>query len=169
MKASRVLVARVVGLLVFYLPGSFAQSEPLNYQDCLLFATRERLADTPEKVKYIERSCRERFPDSAPEYQQISTKLSSEALSRVDIWAKRVNSQKHLASVYNGNSDIIVTGLVVLVFPRTNRGSMEDFFDAEEYAIQLNIQPFKTGSFELPVDSKLKGEIGWKILSGEGY
>lgn len=158
-----------ISILLAYVSGNPALSEPLSYQDCLLFATRQGLVDTPDKIKYVEQSCRERFPDSAPAYQQLAVKLSTEALSRIDIWTRNDDPQKLSASVYNGNSNIILTELVVLVSPLTDRGSMEDFFDSEEYEIRLKVEPYKTAFFELSPDSRLKGKLRWQILSAKGY
>ena len=145
-----------------------AESNAHSYQECLLEITRDGFVQDRSDIGRIKSMCEKRFPDSAPNI--IGDKLNDKALDKIDLYTNWTEKGEITGSVYNGNPDLIVTRLQVLFTPKTDKGSVMDFFDSEEYYLNLKIKPFSTATFSIdPKKTKIRGPLGWKLVRAWGY
>jgi hypothetical protein len=160
----------LIGFLLC-LPSLAAQAQfndALNYQDCLLQATREGLVLDKQTVGTVKQMCLERFPDSAPTVGD--TKLNEDQLAKIDIWTRRTASNDIEGEFYNGNPDVVVTQFTILLTPVKSDDPVQDFFESEEYEVNLRIMPYKTKTFRiLAKDTDIEGEFRWSLVSVWGY
>lgn len=161
----------LIGLLLCLPPFMSAQAqfnEARNYQDCLLQATSKGLAMDKQTVGKIKQTCLERFPDSAPTVGD--KKLNEDQLAKIDIWTRRTAENDIAGEFYNGNPDIVVTQFTILLTPVKTSDTVQDFFDSEEYEINLRIMPYKTRTFRiLDKDTDIEGDFRWSLISVWGY
>ena len=158
-------------LLIFLLwiaQSATADTGALNYQDCLLHATREGLAQNRRDIGTIKQLCAEQFPNSVP--QQLGQLLDEEALHQIDIWTHRGEDNSIRGSVYNGNPHWVIKRIVILLTPRTAKDPIQNFFDSEEYEIDINIAPYKTSTFSIAAEqTQIPGEMRSNLLKAWGY
>lgn len=142
--------------------------EARNYQDCLLQATGKGLALDKQAAGKIKQMCLERFPDSAPTVGD--KKLNEDQLAKIDIWTRRTAENDIEGDFYNGNPDIVVTQFTILLTPVKSGDTVQDFFESEEYEINLRIMPYKTRTFRIrEEDTEIKGDFRWSLISVWGY
>lgn len=142
--------------------------EALNYQDCLLQATRDGLVMDKQTVGRIKQTCLERFPESAPTVGD--KKLNEDQLAKIDIWTRLTTKKDIEGEFYNGNPDVVVTQFTILLTPVKSGDSVQDFFESEEYEINLRILPYKTRTFRIPEkDTDIEGDFRWSLISVWGY
>lgn len=162
---------RILIILLFCLSPSVAYAqfnEARNYQDCLLQATREGLVMDRQTIGRVKQTCLERFPDSAPSVGD--QKLNEDQLEKVDIWTRRTASNNIEGELYNGNPDIVITQFTILLTPVKSGDPVQDFFDSEEYEVNLRILPYKTRTFKIPEkNTDIEGEFRWSLISVWGY
>lgn len=145
-----------------------ADSNARSYQDCILEVTRDGYLTSKQDVGRVKELCEQRFPDSAPNI--LGEKLDGEQLAKVDIYTNRGDKGEISGTVYNGNPDIILTRLELLITPNTDKGSVMDFFDSEEYEINLKIKPYSTKEFTIePEKTTITGLFSWKLIRAWGY
>jgi hypothetical protein len=146
----------------------YAQSNARNYQDCILEANRNALALDKRSIGRIKQTCLERFPETAPTISD--KKLNKSQLDKVDLWVRRTSENNIEGGFYNGNPDIVVTQVTLLLTPRNTNDPVQDLFDSEEYEIDLRISPYNNGNFTiLEKDTTIKGEFRWSIVNAWGY
>ncbi len=144
-----------------------ADSRALSYQDCILEVVSDGLLSSQRDIGRVKELCEERFPDSAPKV--IGEKIDAKALEKIDIYTNRGSDGVINGSVYNGNGHIILTRLEILLTPKTHQGSVMDFFDSEEYQINLLIKPFATEHFTIEPDkTSIDGQFSWKLVRAWG-
>ncbi|MBN1378196.1 MAG: hypothetical protein JXA04_03080 [Gammaproteobacteria bacterium] len=145
-----------------------AESKAMTYQDCILEVTRDGFFQSRRDVGRIKELCEERFPDTAP--VMLGDKLNNEALDKIEIYTNRTDKGEINGTVYNGNSYLIVTRLDLLITPKTKKGSVEDFFDSEDFELNLKVKPYATESFTIePEKTNIDGQFSWKLIRAWGY
>lgn len=74
-------------------------------------------------------------------------------------------------TLYNGNSDYAVTNVTVRLTPTTtgNGKSGGEFPKANEYDIELSVQPLSKTALSMPIPSDNTLEYSWKIVRATGY
>lgn len=163
---------KYIYLVLFPLAALLAQAaharpEPQSYQECLLQATWDGYVDDRRDIGRVKQMCEERFPRSAPDI--IGETLTSKQLDNVDLYAHRRDDGGIGGSVYNGNPDLVITRLEVLLTPRGG-DSVRNFFDSEEYRINLKVRPYKTESFEIDRSkTSIDGEFSPRLIRAWGY
>lgn len=159
----------VVPLCLLPFTAAYSQfNEARNYQDCLLQATREGLALDKQAVGRIKQMCLERFPDSAPTVGD--RQLNEDQLAKIDIWTRKTSDNDIEGEFYNGNPDVVVTQFTILLTPVKSGDTVQDFFDSEEYEVNLRIPPYKTRTFRIPEqDTDIEGDFRWSLVSVWGY
>ena len=156
-------------LILFFsaLPVDAAKS-PQNYSECILEANRQSLVLDKRAIGRIKQDCLERFPESAPTVSD--KKLSQRQLSNLELYTRRTNGSDIEGDFYNGNVDIIVTQITLLLTPADSGDDIENFFNSEEYEVNLLIPPYKTKTFTIKSeDTKIKGDFHWSLISAWGY
>lgn len=139
-----------------------------NYQDCLLEATREGLVLDKRAVGIIKQTCLERFPGSAPTVGD--RQLNEDQLAKIDIWTRRTTEHDIEGEFYNGNPDVVVTQFTILLTPVKSSDTVQDFFESEEYEINLRIPPYKTRTFSIPEEeTDIEGDFRWSLINVWGY
>jgi hypothetical protein len=162
-------VAVLVGFLGLIAGGvAYSESKARTYQECILEVTRDGFLQSRRDIGRIKLLCEERFPDTAPDI--IGDKLNSEALEKIDIYTNRTDKGYINGSVYNGNPHLILTRLEILLTPKTRQDPVMDFFDSEEYRLNLKVKPFSTESFTIePEKTGIDGQFSWKLIRAWGY
>lgn len=159
----------IIGLFWIGIVGAAqAQSKAYNYQDCILEANRNVLVLDKKTIGRVKNDCLERFPDTAPTISD--KKLDKSQLEKVDLWLRRTSDNNIEGGFYNGNPDIVVTQVTLLLTPRNTSDPVQDLFDSEEYEINVRIAPYKNGNFTiLDKDTTIKRDFRWSIVSAWGY
>lgn len=153
---------------LFVLMPAQAQLKANSYQECLLEAARQGLGSNPTAIGKIKNECRERFPRSAPVVAQID--FDDKKLAEIDLWTSRASNEDIKGTVYNGNPDVGLLQMTLLLTPDKTGDRVQDFFDSEEFEITLNIPPKGTGTFTIPAsETNIKGRFRWNILKASGY
>lgn len=154
--------------LVMFAPFAHAQSKAHSYHECLLEATRQGLVGSPSAVGKVKNECRRRFPDSAP--TEAYVEFDQNRLAEIDLWTSRDTNDDIKGTVYNGNLDVGLTQMTLLLTPDKTGDPVQDFFDSEEFEVRLNVPPKGTGTFTIPdTETDIKGRFRWKILKAAGY
>jgi hypothetical protein len=147
---------------------AWAQIKANTYHECLLEATRQGLVDNPTAIGKIKNECRQRFPNSAPD--AAYAEFDQKQLSEIDLWTSRDSNDDIKGTVYNGNPDVGLLQLILLLTPVKTDDPVQDFFDSEEFEIALHVPPKGTGTFTIPVtETGIKGRFRWNILKAAGY
>ena len=165
------MLKRNIVIICIYLVSSvsvvMAQAKPLNYQDCILEATREGYARDWNDIGNIKQNCEERFPDTAP--QMLGQRISNKLLDKLEIYMHAENDGSINGTLYNGNSHIYLTRIHVLLTPRKD-DPVQDFFDSEEFEVTVKVLPNKTGTFTIPTEEvKLEGSFRTQLIKAWGY
>ncbi len=156
------LVLSLIGL-----PG-YAQDNARTYQECLLNATSEGIISSRRDIGLVKEMCEQRFPETAPGIS--GEKVEDEVLANIDIWTHRGEDNSIKGSIYNGNSDLVITQVTLLLTPSKSGDAVQDFFDSEEYEINRKILPFKTKTFYIPADdTEITGDFHWNLIRARGY
>ncbi len=151
--------------LLLVSPLSAAQT---TYQDCLLEASRAGAVKSKRDIGLIRESCREQFPETATDI--LGEKLEQEEIDRLDMWTHRDGKNNIKGSIYNGNPDLVITQLTLLITPKGGGDNIKNFFDSEEFEINVRVPPYKSEAFVIDVEkTDIKGEFGWTIISVRGY
>lgn len=154
----------LMNLFMIALPAMAANT----YQECLLEANRQGLVISPTDVGKIKNECRKRFPASAPTSAHVT--FNDEKLAKIDLWTSRGSKDEIKGTVYNGNPDVGLLQITLLLTPIKTADPVQDFFDSEEFEIALNIPPHGTGNFAIPAaETKIKGRFRWNIIQAAGY
>ncbi len=144
-----------------------ADSKALSYQDCILEIVREGAIASQRDIGRVKQLCEERFPDTVSNI--IGEKLADSVMEEIEIYTNRGSDGVINGSVYNGNGHIVLTRLELLLTPRTKKGSVLDFFDSEEYRINLIIKPYSTEHFSIKSEkTEIKGPFSWKLIRAWG-
>jgi hypothetical protein len=163
---NRIIV--LLGFLVLVPLGVLAESTARSYQECLLEITRDGYLTSKQDIGRVKQLCEKRFPDSVP--NMLGDRLDNDALSKIDIYTNRTDNGVINGSVYNGNPHLTLTRLEVLITPKTQKGSVMDFFDSEEFRLHLKIKPYATEPFSIePEKTEIKGQFSWKLIRAWGY
>lgn len=164
----RINSIRFVLLILFFVGGNaVAQSTALNYQDCILEATREGYAQDWKDVGRIKQSCEEKFPESAPKI--LGERLKNDSLEEVEIYTHAENDGSVKGTVYNGNSHVFLTRIHIILTPRKG-DPVQDLFDSEEFEITLKIPPNKTDHFTIPAEeTKVGHDFRTQLIKAWGY
>lgn len=145
-----------------------AQFKGNSYQECLLEATRQGLVGNPVAIGKVKNECRERFPKSAPTVAHVD--FDDKRLAEIDLWTSRGSNDDIKGTVYNGNPDVGLLRMTLLLTPDKTGDPVQDFFDSEEFEIPVNIPPKGTGTFTIPAsETSIKGRFRWNILKAAGY
>lgn len=132
-----------------------------SYEKCVLESTK---GITSERINGILRDCREEFADSG----LTNVELPPDALGKLIVHAG-FGWGIFSGSIYNGNSDYIITQLTVLIAPTGNRKSAAVSTKGSEYNIDLTVQPLTKGALSMPVPSDNTLEYSWKVATAHGY
>jgi hypothetical protein len=145
-----------------------AQFKANTYHECLLEATRQGLVGNPTAIGKVKNECRERFPKSVPTVAHVD--FDNMKLSAIDLWTSRAGNDDIRGTVYNGNPDVGLLQITLLLTPVNTGDPVQDFFDSEEFEIALDIPPKGTGAFAIPAaETNIKGRFRWKIIKAAGY
>jgi hypothetical protein len=153
---------------LFLLAPVQAEIEANTYHECLLEAARQGLVGNPTAVGKIKNECRTRFPASAPTTANVA--FNDQKLAEIDLWAARGSKDEIKGTVYNGNPDVGLLQITLLLTPVKTGDVVQDFFDSEEFDIPLNIPPHGTGTFTIPAaETRITGRFRWYIIQAAGY
>ena len=148
--------------------GALAESTARTYQECILEITRDGFLQSRSDIGRVKTLCEDRFPDTAPDI--VGDKVDGEALSKIDIYTNRTDKGEITGTIYNGNSHLILTRFEILLTPKTQQDPVLDFFDSEEYRINLKVKPYATESFTIePGKTAIDGRFSWKLVRAWGY
>ena len=159
---------RVVASILLVLTTTiYAQPKARNYQDCLLQATAKRSFDSLRDIGHIKQECEAAFPESAP--RVLGYKLNNDSMDKLDIYTHADNDSNIVGTVFNGNPDLFITRLQILITPKKG-DPVQDFFDSEEFEINLKIPPSKTETFKISAEElTVRGDYSWKLIRAWGY
>jgi hypothetical protein len=145
-----------------------AQLKANSYQECLLAANRQGLVFSPADIGKIKKECGERFPASAPTTAHV--KFGEKNLTEIELWTSRAPNGDIKGTLYNGNPDLALLQMTVLLTPVKTVDPVQDFFDSEEFEITVNVPPYGTGTFTIPAaETAIQGKFRWNIVQAAGY
>ena len=72
-------------------------------------------------------------------------------------------------TLYNGNSDYVITQITVLLTPMRKSNVAEAPAEGREYNIALAVQPLTKAALSMPIPSDNTLEYSWKIVKARGF
>lgn len=169
MKSVRIFcLALLVPLALLSLPGMAATNLPDAgaysgaFERCLRDAmkgvTSDRAADK------VTRACREQTPGRATD----EINLPPAALAKLVVHAG-FGWGIFSGTLYNGNSDYVITQITVLLTPMRKSNVAEAPAEGREYNIALAVQPLTKAALSMPIPSDKTLEYSWKIVKARGF
>ena len=152
------LILSAVALLISPALSVASQSDPVNYDQCVLAATNTAVGDLA--AREAASSCREKFLGKVPEDEN----LTAEALGKLDAdggFGYGIFS----GSIYNGNSDYTVTQVTILLTPIPAGSPLI----TREYNIDVTVQPLTKGALSVALISDGTREFSWNLTKARGY
>lgn len=135
---------------------------PSNYDECILESMKGVTSD--KAAILIERSCRKKFPKEA-EKKPESRNLSYKELSNLTGRAGLSFGNKFSGNIYNGNSNVTVSGITVRVTTAVNGKEV-----MRTYNDEVTIKPQTTAYFGFDIIVGDEGaDYSWGITDAKGY
>jgi hypothetical protein len=166
MNSKKILTILLLNLFLF--APARAEIKANSYHECLLDAARQGLVGNPTAAGKVKNECRERFAASAPTSAHVE--FGNQQLSEIDLWVARGSNEDIKGTVYNGNPDVGLLRITLLLTPIKTGDAVQDFFDSEEFDIPVDIPPHGTGTFTIPAaETGITGRFRWNIIRAAGY
>jgi hypothetical protein len=138
--------------------GAYSGAFERCLRDAMKGVTSGRAADE------VTRACREQTPGRATD----ETNLPPDALAKLVVHAG-FGWGIFSGTLYNGNSDYVVTQITVLLIPMRKSNVEEAPAGGREYNIALAVQPLTKAALSMPIPSDNTLEYSWKIVKGLGF
>ena len=154
----------IFALVLLISPDLSARSvpDPNSYDQCVPESTTKITGDKGAEI--ARRACRKKFPDT--KFQDME--LAPEALGKLIIHAG-FGYGIFSGTIYNGNSDYMVTQITILLAPMRRKEAVGTFVADKQYKIDLSLQPFTKGALSMPITSDNTLEYSWKLATARGY
>lgn len=155
---SAALILFAAALLLIPALSVASQSDPLNYDQCVLVATNKAVGDLAARKTV--NFCSEKFQEKGSQDEY----LTAEALGRLDAdggFGYGIFS----GSIYNGNSDYTVTQVTLLLTPIPAGSPLI----TKEYNIDVAMQPLTKGALSVALISDGTREFSWSLTKARGY
>lgn len=135
---------------------------PGGYDQCVQESMKGITSDRAAAI--VVRACREKSPQS----KSTETDLPADAFNKLVTHAG-FGYGAFNGSIYNGNSDYMVTQVTVLIAPMEPRIAAEASVNGREYDIELTVQPLSKGALSMLIPSDNTLEYAWKVMRARGY
>jgi hypothetical protein len=165
MKSTWILPLAVLApLLLLGLPGigEANSSDSAAFKECLRDAMKGVTSD--RAANEVARACLEKTPGRAAD----ETGLPPGALAKLVAHAG-FGWGIFSGTLYNGNSDYVITQITVLLTPVRKSNVAEAPAEGREYNIALAVQPLTKAALSMPIPSDSALEYSWKIVKARGF
>jgi hypothetical protein len=164
---SRMYLIFLALIMSFIFVPAWAQMNANSYQECLLEAHRNGVVIDESTIGKLKVLCRERFPASAP--TEGYRKFDEKRMSKLDLWTSRRGNNDIQATVYNGTPDMVLKQITLLLIP-VKKDPVQDFFDAEEFHISVDVPPKGSEEFIIKAaETGMPDKFRWNIVKAIGY